>query len=59
MLPSPSTLSALGWPLLMLLDLVEVLKLHIGANLAIVFAEVLEAFRIKEKVRITIESKEN
>ncbi len=43
----------------MLLDLVEVLKLHIGANLAIVFAEVLEAFRIKEKVRITIESKEN
>ncbi len=43
----------------MLLDLVEVPKSHTGVNLAIAFAEVLEAFGIKEKVRITIESKEN
>lgn len=40
-----------GVPLCMLLDLVEVPKSHTGANLATVFAEVLEAFGIQEKVR--------
>jgi hypothetical protein len=40
----------------MLLDLVEVPRSHTGANLAIVFADVLETFGIKEKVRkFTIE----
>lgn len=40
-----------GQLLLMLLDLVEVLRSHTGANLAITFADVLESFGIKEKVR--------
>jgi len=40
-----------GQPLSMLLDLVDVPKSHTGANLAIAFAEVLQTFGIKEKVR--------
>lgn len=41
-----------GSPLSMLLDLVEVPKSHTGVNLAIAFAEVLQTFGIKEKVRL-------
>jgi hypothetical protein len=37
----------------MLLDIVEVAKSHTSENLAIAFAEVLEMFGIKDKVRIT------
>jgi hypothetical protein len=37
-------------PLSMLLDLVEVPKSHTGVNLALVFAGVLQAFGIREKV---------
>ncbi|KAF8266196.1 hypothetical protein EI94DRAFT_1586634 [Lactarius quietus] len=39
-----------GKPLSMLLDIIEVLKSHNGYNLAITFAEVLQTFRIVEKV---------
>jgi len=35
----------------MLLDLVEVAKLHTGVNLGIVFTDVLKKFGIEEKVR--------
>jgi hypothetical protein len=34
----------------MLLDIIEVLKSRSGVNLALVFAEILETFGIKEKV---------
>ena len=40
-----------GKPLAMLLDIVEVPKSHSGVNLAIAFAEVLDNFGIKDKVR--------
>jgi hypothetical protein len=36
----------------MLLDIVEVPKSHSGLNLAIAFAEILETFRIKDKVSL-------
>ena len=39
-----------GNPMSMLLDLVEVPKSHSGKNLAVAFAEVLEAFGISDKV---------
>ena len=39
-----------GTPVSMLLDLVEVAKLHSGANLAAAFAKVLEDFGISDKV---------
>lgn len=39
-----------GKPLSMLLDVVEVPKSHSGVNLARAFADVLQMFRIKEKV---------
>jgi hypothetical protein len=39
-----------GKPLSMLLDVVGVPKSHSGANLAIVFAKVLQTFGIEEKV---------
>jgi hypothetical protein len=39
-----------GSPMLMLLDLVEVPKSHSGVNLAEAFANVLEEFRIEDKV---------
>ena len=37
-----------------LLDIVEVSKSHIGMNLSNMFANILEVFHIKEKVRIRI-----
>jgi hypothetical protein len=37
----------------LLLDLVEVPKSHTGVNLANAFAEVLEAFGIKDKVSVS------
>ena len=40
-----------GNPMSMLLDLVEVPKSHLGENLAVAFAEVLEAFGISDKVQ--------
>ena len=40
-----------GEPIFMLLDLVEVVKSHLGENLATAFAEVLEDFVISDKVR--------
>ena len=39
-----------GKPISMLLDLVEVAKLHSGENLAAAFSEVLEDFGISDKV---------
>ena len=39
-----------GAPISMLLDLIEVAKLHSGENLAVVLAEVLEEFGISDKV---------
>lgn len=39
-----------GMPLSMLLNIIEVPKSHSGANLAIMFAEVLKTFGIGEKV---------
>ena len=39
-----------GAPVSMLLDLVEVAKLHLGVNLAVAFAKVLEEFGISDKV---------
>ena len=42
-----------GDPVSMLLDLIEVAKLHLGENLAAVFAEVLEEFGISDKVRLS------
>ena len=39
-----------GKPFLMLLDLVEVAKLHTGVNLGITFTNVLKNFSIEEKV---------
>lgn len=39
--------------MLMLLDLVEVAKLHSGENLAVGFTEVLEEFGISDKVQLT------
>ena len=39
-----------GIPLSMLLDLVEVAKLHSGVNLAEAFVKVLEEFGIEDKV---------
>jgi hypothetical protein len=41
-------------PLTMLLDIVEVAKSHSGVNLAIAFAEILETFGVKDKVRFII-----
>jgi hypothetical protein len=41
--------------LAMLLDIVEVPKLHTGSNLAIAFAKVLNDFGISDKVRIYYE----
>ena len=43
-----------GQPISLLLDIVEVPKSHIGINLVKAFAAILEAFGIKEKVRICI-----
>ena len=40
-----------GKPLAMLLDIVEVPKLHTGSNLTLVFVKVLKEFGISEKVR--------
>ena len=40
-----------SWPLAMLLDLVEVLKSHMGLNLVLAFIKVLEDFGIDDKVR--------
>lgn len=42
-----------GAPNALLLDLVELLKSHTGENLAIAFAEVLDAFGIKDKVSLS------
>lgn len=42
-----------GVPMLMLLDLVEVAKSHLGENLAVGFTEVLEEFGISDKVQLT------
>ena len=39
-----------GTPISMLLDLVEVVKLHLGVNLAEAFVKVLEDFGIQDKV---------
>ena len=41
-----------GEPILMLLDVVEVAKLHTGVNLANAFAKILEEYGISDKVRI-------
>jgi hypothetical protein len=38
-------------PLAMLLDLVEVAKLHTGSNLALAFVKVLKVFSISDKVK--------
>jgi hypothetical protein len=43
-----------GQPVSVLLDLMEVPKSHTGTNLAHVFTDVLETFRIAKKVRIFI-----
>jgi hypothetical protein len=43
-----------GDPVSMLLDLVEVAKLHLGENLAAVFAQVLEEFGISDKVQLLL-----
>ena len=43
-----------GQPILMLLDLVEVVRSHNRANLASAFAEVLEDFGIADKVRVSV-----
>jgi hypothetical protein len=40
-----------GVPICMLLDIVEVAKSHSGANLAVAFAHILDAFGISDKVR--------
>jgi hypothetical protein len=47
-----------GKLLSMLLDIVEVAKSHSGINLATAFAEILETFGIKEKVRSLLFGKE-
>jgi len=39
-----------GKPMAMLLDLIEVPRSHSGANLAEAFIEVLQAFRVEDKV---------
>jgi hypothetical protein len=39
-----------GVPISMLLDIVEVARLHSGLNLALVFVEILEEFGISDKV---------
>jgi hypothetical protein len=39
-----------GKPLSMLLDVVEVPRSHSGMNLVLAFADVLQTFRIKDKV---------
>ena len=41
-----------GTPVLMLLDLVEVAKSHLGINLAAAFVKVLEDFGISDKVSL-------
>jgi hypothetical protein len=43
-----------GQPLSFLLNIVEVARSHTGVNLANAFANILEAFHIKDKVRIRI-----
>ena len=40
-----------GTPMSMLLDIVKVPKSHSGVNLALAFADILETFGIKDKVR--------
>ncbi len=44
-----------GKPLAMLLDIVKVLILHTGLNLALAFVKVLEDFGIEEKVSTVTE----
>ena len=39
-----------GVPILMLLDIIEVMCLHTGFNLAMAFSKILEEFRISDKV---------
>jgi hypothetical protein len=41
-----------GDPVSMLLDLVEVAKLHLEENLVAAFAQVLEEFSISDKVQL-------
>ena len=41
-----------GQPMAMLLNLVEVLRSHSGANLAEAFLDVLRAFGVEDKVNI-------
>lgn len=48
-----------GVPLSMLLDIVEVARSHSGINLAIAFAEILETFGVKDKVRYVIWNKKS
>lgn len=43
-----------GEPISMLLDLVEVARSHSGVNLAEVFAEILEDFKISDKVCVSM-----
>ena len=43
-----------GKPLIMILDVVEVAKLHLGVNLAAAFVGVLKDFKIDHKVIVVL-----